>query len=132
MFMRESSCAGPGLSAATDPRAPGPFWIGFLSRLLSRQVTQDVLEFDVQTCPTISLKEALHKFLCPETRILPLFLPDWLASVQSFMEHSFLAEAVSILVFITHPVLDYHVVAIQSYYPSTNITLIHRLGLQPG
>ena len=125
--------AGTGLSAATDPWAPGPFWIGFLSRLLSRQVTQDALELDVQTYPTISLTEALHKFLCPETRIPPLFLLlIGLLLLQSFIELSFLTEAVSILVFITHPVLDYHVVAIQFYYSSTNITLIHRVGLQPG
>ena len=76
--------AGPGLSAVTDPRAPGLFCIGFLSRLLSRQVTQDSLELDVPTYPTISLREALHKFLCPETRIPPLFLLSWLASVPIF------------------------------------------------
>ena len=81
--------AGPGLSAARDPRAPGPSWIGSLFRLLSLQVTQDFLELDVQTCPIISLREALLKFLCPETRILPLFLPDWLASVPIFHRTSF-------------------------------------------
>ena len=81
--------AGPGLSAATDPTAPGPFWIGFLSRLLSRQVTQDALELDVQTYPTISLREALHKFICPETRIPPLFLLDWLAFVPIFHRTQF-------------------------------------------
>ena len=85
----ERVLAGPGLSAATDPRGPGPPWIGSLSRLLSLQVTQDVLELDVQTCPTISLREALHKFICPETRILPLFLPDWLASAPIFHRTQF-------------------------------------------
>ena len=85
LYSYERVPAGPGLSVAADPRAPGPFLIGFLSRLLSRllsrQITQDALELDVQTCPTISLREALHKFLCPETKVLPLFLLDWLASV---------------------------------------------------
>ena len=128
----ERVLAGPDSSAATDPRGPGPPWIGSLSRLLSLKVTQDALELDVQIYPTISLREALHKFLCLETRIPPLFLPDWLASAEPFIELSFLAEPISILVFITHLVFDYHMVAIQSYYPSTNITLIHRVGLQPG
>ena len=63
--------AGPGWSAATDPRAPGPSWIESLSRLLSLQVTQDVLELDVQTCLTISSREALPKFFCTETRNPP-------------------------------------------------------------
>ena len=55
----------------------------FLSKL-SLPATQDVLELNVETCLTISLREALHKFFCPETRITPLFLPDWLASVPIF------------------------------------------------
>ena len=76
----ERVLAGPGSSAATDPRGLGPPWIGSLSRLLSLQVTQGALELDVQTYPTISLREALHKFICPETRIPPLFPPDWPAS----------------------------------------------------
>ena len=103
--------AGPGSSAATGPRAPGPSWIESLARLLYLQVTQDVLVMDIQTYPTISSRAALHKFLKPETRILHLLLPDWLASVP-IIELGFLAEVVSILVFVTHPVLDYHVVAI--------------------
>ena len=128
----ERVLAGPDSSAATDPRGPGPPWIGSLSRLLSLQVTQDALELDVQTYPTISLREALHKFLCSETRIPSLFPPDWPASAPTYHKLRFLAEAVSILVFITQPMFDYHMVAIQSYYPSTNITLIYRVGLQPG
>ena len=124
--------AGPGSSAATNPRGPGPPWTGSLSRLLSLQVAQGALELDVLIYPTISLREALHKFLCPETRIPPLFPPIGLLLFQPFIELSFLAEAVSILVFVTHPMFDYHMVAIQSYYPSTNITLIYRVGLQPG
>ena len=70
MFMRESSY-WTGLSEATDPRAPGPSSIESLSQLLFRQVYQDVLELDVQTCPTISSREALHEFLFPETRAPP-------------------------------------------------------------
>ena len=132
LYSCERVLAGPGSSAATDPRGPGPPWTGSLSRLLSLQVTQGVLELDVQTYPTISLREAFHKFLCPETRIPPLFPPDWPASAPIFHRTQFSSEAVSILVFITHPMFDYHMVAIQSYYPSTNITLIHRVGLQPG
>ena len=85
----ERVLVGPGLSAATDSRGPGPPLIGSLSQLLSLQVTQDALELDVQTYLTISLKEALHKFLCPETKILPLFLPDWLASAPIFHRTQF-------------------------------------------
>ena len=43
------------------------------------------------------------------------FLDFWLIGLfllQSLIELGFLAEAVSILVFLTHPVLDYHVEAI--------------------
>ena len=36
------------------------------------------------------------------------------------------------LVLVTHPVLDYHIVAIQSEWPTTNITLVHWVSLQPG
>ena len=129
LYSCERVLAGPGSSAATNPRGPGPPLTGSLSRLLSLQVTQDAPELDVQTYPTISLREALHKFLCPETRIPPLLRLIGLLLLQSFIELSFLAETVSILMFITHPVFDYHMVAIQSYYPSTNITLIHRVGL---
>ena len=84
LYPCERVLAGPDSSAATDPRGPGPPWIGSLSRLLSLQVTQDDLELDVQTYPTISLREALHKFLCPETRIPPLFSPDWLTNAPIF------------------------------------------------
>ena len=102
------------------------------SRSLRVVVWTVALELDVQTYPTISLKEALHKFLCPETKILPLFLPDWLASAPIFHRTQFFVEAVSILMFVTHSVFDNHMVAIKSYYLSTNMTLIHRVGLQPG
>ena len=81
--------AGPDSSAATDPRGPGPPWIRSLSQLLFLQVTQDALELDVQIYPTISLREALNKFLCPETRIPPLFLPDWFASAPIFHRTQF-------------------------------------------
>ena len=132
LYSCERVLAGPGSSAATNLRGLDPPWTGSLSQLLSLQVTQDALELDVQTYPTISFKEALHKFLCPETRIPPLLPPDWPASAPIFHRTQFLAETVSILMFITHPMFDYHMVAIQSDYPSTNITLIHRVGLQPG
>ena len=75
MFMRESSC-WTRFERSNTSKGQGSPWIGSLSRLLSLQVTQDALELDVQTYPTISLREALHKFLCPETKILTLFLPD--------------------------------------------------------
>ena len=88
MFMRESSC-WTRFERSNRSKGPGPPWIGSLSRLLSLQVTQDVLELDVQSCPTISLREALHKFLCPETRIHTLFLPDWPACVPVFHKTQF-------------------------------------------
>ena len=127
----ERVLAGPGSSAATDPRGPGPPWIGSLFRLLSLQVTQGALELDVQTYPTISLRDALHKFLCPETRIPPFFRLIGLLLLQYFIELSFLAEAVSILVFITHPMFDSHPVLLSIYQynsdpssrSSTRITL---------
>ena len=42
------------------------------------------------------------------------------------------AEAVSFLVLVTHTLLDYHVVAFQPDYLTTNTTMIHRVRHQPG
>ena len=88
MFMRESSC-WTRFERSNRSKGTGPPWIGSLSRLLSLQVTQDALKLDVQTHPIISLREALHKFICPETKVLPLFLPDWLASAPIFRRAQF-------------------------------------------
>ena len=89
LYSCERVLAGPGSSAAANPTGSGPPLTGSLSRLLSLQVTPDVLELDVKTYPTISLREALHKFLYLETRIPPLFPPDWLASAPTFHRTQF-------------------------------------------
>ena len=88
MFMRESSC-WTRFERSNRSKGTGSSLDRILSRLLSLQVTQDALELDVQTYPTISLREALHKFLCPETRIPPLFPPDWPASTPIFHRTQF-------------------------------------------
>ena len=107
MFMRESSC-WTRFERSNRSKSTAPSWIEALSRLLSLQVTQDVLELDVQTCPTISSREALVQKREPflDFCLLGLLL------FQLFIELVLLAEAISILVFVTHPVLDYLVVAI--------------------
>ena len=110
MFMRESSC-WTRFERSNRSKGTGSF-LEFLSRLLPLQVTQDVLGLGVHTYPTISSREAFRKCLCPETRTLLDFCLIGLLLFQSFIELGLLAEAFSILVFVTHPVLDYHVVAI--------------------
>ena len=132
LYSCERVLAGPGSSAATNPRGPGPPWTGSLSRLLSLQVTQGALDWMSRLIQPSRQGKRFISFFVQKRESLFYFRLIGLFLLQSFIELSFLAEAVSILVFITHPMFDYHMVAIQSYYPSTNITLIHRVGLQPG
>ena len=123
---------GPRLNVATDPRALGPFWIRSLFLLLSALVIPGVPKLGVLTCQTISSMEVLHKFLCAEMRSFLDFRLIGLLLLQSLIQRSLLTEAVSILVLVTHPMLDYHAAAIQPEYPTTNRTLVHRVRLQLG
>ena len=117
----------PGSNVALDPKAAGPFLLRSLFLLPFTPVTRGVPELVVQICPTILSREALQKRLpFPDFRLIVLLL------FKSFIKFSLHAKPVSILVFVTHPVLDYHVVALYPDYPPTNIALVHRLRLQTG
>ena len=91
MLMRESSC-WTRFERSNRPKGAGSFLDRFFISTAFSTGNSDVLGLDVQTYPTISSREALHK--------------------NSFIELGFFAEAVSILVFVTHSVLNYHVVVI--------------------
>ena len=88
IFMRESSCwtrfersnKSKGTGSSLDRI--------FISAAFSTG-NSGCPELDVQIYPTISLREALHKFLCPETRIPPLLPPDWPASAPIFHRTQF-------------------------------------------
>ena len=49
-----------------------------------------------------------------------------------FIEFCIFTEAICVLVLVTGTVLYDHVVSIQAPDPTTNITLVHRIGFQPG
>ena len=119
MFMRGSSC---WTRFERSNRSKGT------ASLLDRIFISAAFSTGNSGCPRIGCPYFSNHLV----KYLLYFCLIGLLLLQSFIELSFLTEAVSILVFITHPVLDYHMVAIQSYYPSTNITLMHRVGLQPG
>ena len=102
IIMRESSC-WTRFERSNRSKGTGSLLDKIFTSAAFALVTQDALELNVQTYLTISLREALHKFLCPETRIPPLSLPDWLASAPIF--HRILFSYCAILSCGSHPIL---------------------------
>ena len=73
-----------------------------------------------------------RRFPCPEMKpVFDLRLISLLL-LEALIKFCLFTEAFCVLVLVTGTVLYDHVVSIQAHRPTTNITLIHRIGFQPG
>ena len=88
MFMRESSCWTRFERSKRSKGTGSSLDRIFISAAFSTG-NSGCAGIGCPDFPTISLREAFHRFLRPETKIPHLFLLDWLASVSFFHRTQF-------------------------------------------